>query len=76
MSLRDEFGTMMQAVYFGDAEEFLGFIDSEFGREERDRAMRNQENRIDLAFTFYPDVNEYQGRKSIQIVCMSYCRIR
>ena len=76
MSLRDEFGTMMQAVYFGDAEKFLGFIDSEFGREERDRAMRNQENRIDLAFTFYPDVNEYQGRKSIQIVCMSYCRIR
>ncbi len=76
MTLQDEFGTLADAVHFGDPAELTAFIRSEYGEAGLLRVLRSEDGGIDPAFTFYPEINEYMGRKSVQIVCMSYCRIR
>ncbi|MBR6322336.1 MAG: single-stranded-DNA-specific exonuclease RecJ, partial [Lachnospiraceae bacterium] len=76
MTLRDEYGDLMDAVHFSEPEALFTLIREEFGEKELEKALHASNNSIDLAFTFYPDINEYMGRKSVQIVCTSYCRIR
>lgn len=76
MTLSDGSGAKMDAVMFDSVEEVLQLIREEYGEAELKRAMNGAENRIDLAFSYTPSVNEYMGRRSLQLVCHSACRIR
>ena len=54
--LEDAKGNQMEAVYFGDVEECL-------------KAM---ERKPVMSFTYYPSVNEYMGRRTLQLTIMNY----
>ena len=71
----DESGVQREALYFNDADGMLSWFRETYGEEETQRAMQGLPNRIDAAFCYYPSVNEYMGRKSVQIVIQAYCRI-
>lgn len=68
-------GAVIEALYFGDIEEWNRFVIEEYGQAQLDCAYRGRENHIDLAFTYYPSVNEFRGVKTLQIVIQNYCRI-
>ena len=57
MKLEDQTGTQMDAVYFGEAEKFADFV-------------RQQE---EISVTYYPEINVYQGRETLQVVIRNYC---
>lgn len=57
MQLADEQGNVSEAIYFGEAEEFQAFA----------------EKREMISVTYYPDINSYQGRETIQAVIRNYC---
>lgn len=57
MRLEDPTGVQVDAVCFGDAEEFADFA----GKQET------------IAVTYYPEINVYQGRETLQIVICNYC---
>ena len=57
VKLMDPSGTVMDGVYFGEAEEFVRFID---GKDS-------------ISVTYYPEINVFRGRESIQIVIQNYC---
>ena len=57
MQLTDGKGGIMEGVYFGDAEQFADFV-------------RNKDT---VSLTYYPDINVYQGRESLQIIIRNYC---
>ena len=57
VKLMDPSGTVMDGVYFGEAEEFVRFID---GKDS-------------ISVTYYPEINIFRGRESIQIVIQNYC---
>lgn len=57
MQAMDEKGTAIEALYFGDAQEFLSAL-------ERKGAQ--------MSITYYPGVNEYMGRRSLQIIITHY----
>ena len=57
MQIRDRNGSVIDAVYFGDTERFMDYYSNKDGK---------------AAFTFYPTINEYQGRKSVQIIIQNY----
>lgn len=57
LSLKDEYGTAMEAVCFADAVRL----------EERLRSSREV-----LSVLYYPEINEYNGIRSIQIVITDY----
>lgn len=37
--------------------------------------FNGEKNNVTIALTYYPDLNEYMGVESIQIVVTGYCRI-
>ena len=52
----DAKGSRIDAIYFGEAEECLHYM----------------QTKKEMAFTFYPSVNEYMGRKTLQMVVVNY----
>ena len=54
--LEDSAGNQMEAVYFGDVEACLA----------------QMEKKPVMSFTYYPAVNEYMGRKTLQLTIVNY----
>lgn len=75
MFVMDEHKSTAEAIYFGDIPAFESFIQEEFGIEEKERMFAGKNNNVEIAMTYYPDINEYMGTVSIQIVVTGYCRI-
>lgn len=75
LRVQNEQGNTCDAMLFRGADEFDYFVIREWGEMELRRMYEGRENHLDVAFTYYPSVNEYQGMRSIQIQVVSYCRI-
>lgn len=56
LQLSDGAGCVVEAVYFGEADEFVDRI----------------KNCGSMAVTYYPEINRYQGRETLQIVIRNY----
>lgn len=72
--VRDENGYLYEMVCFQDLEGFHAFLDAHFGEREREALYeygKKTEN-ITLSVIYYPDINEYQGRKQIQYILQDY----
>lgn len=54
--LEDTAGNQMEAVYFGDVQ----------------ACLKEMEQKKVMAFTYYPSVNEYMRRKSLQVTIVNY----
>lgn len=67
---------VIDAIYFGDVEAFVRYVIKEFGQTEVDAMLQGEKNNIDLAFTYYPNINEFMGNKTLQIVIQGYCTIK
>lgn len=72
MQVKDETGTSMEAMYFGDIEVFEAYLEEKFGYQAVSAMWNGRSSGIKLAFTFYPAINEYMGRKTVQIVIQNY----
>ena len=72
MQVRDLYGTTMEAMYFGDVELFLTHLKEQYGAESVERMLRGFQTGMKQAFTYYPTINEYMGRKTLQIVIQNY----
>lgn len=71
-----EQNTVMEAVYFGNIEQFEELVIEEFGKEQLSALYHQKSNTVDLAILYYPDINEYMGRRTLQIVIQDFCRIK
>ncbi|MBR1812644.1 MAG: single-stranded-DNA-specific exonuclease RecJ [Lachnospiraceae bacterium] len=76
MTVRNGNGCRIEAIFFGDIPTFRKFVETEFGAPEAERMFAGLPNGVDLAFAYYPEINEFNGRRSLQIVVSHYCRIR
>ena len=75
MKVADSAGNVMEAVRFRDADGFLEFLRGTYGDEQVMKAMRGAENEIDIAFAYRPQINEWRGRRTVELVVEYYCRI-
>lgn len=73
MQVRSQSGTVMDALYFGDLEQILDYIREKFGETEYEKCFQGRQNAVVLSVIYYPSLNEYQGRTSIQIIVSHYC---
>lgn len=62
----DEYGRTVEAIDF-DANSFIQNIKMWFTDEECDKMVQGMPNQVVLDITYYPDINEYNGRITIQI---------
>ena len=76
MRVRNDSGISMEALYFGDIQAFDRYVEKIYGADEKNRMYAGLPNGVDLAFTYYPSVNEYMGRRSLQITVQNFQRIQ
>lgn len=57
LKLLDPQGVTMEGIYFGEAEDFANFI------RQKDT----------ISVTYYPEINRFRGRESLQIIIQNYC---
>lgn len=57
MLLIDGNGIKMDAVYFGEAQEFVDFVQAH----------------DTISVTYYPEINVFQGRENLQVIIKNYC---
>lgn len=72
MQLLDSEGTVMHAVCFGKAQELLRFLKAKYGEAQVSQMLRGQRTGMKAAFTYYPTINDYMGRKMLQLVIQNY----
>lgn len=72
MQVRDTHGSAIDAVYFGNAPGFLEELKERFGERAVRSLLAGRGEGITAAFTYYPDINEYQGIRTPQIVVQKY----
>ena len=72
LQVKDLHGTRMDAMYFGDVNTFVEYVREKFGVIACGCVLRGHGHGIVMAFTYYPDINEYQGVRTPQIVIQNY----
>ena len=72
LQVKDLHGTRMDAMYFGDVNTFVEYVREKFGDIACECLLRGHGHGIVMAFTYYPDINEYQGVLTPQIVIQNY----
>lgn len=75
LQVENTLGNRCEAILFHDIDRFEDFVVKEWGGGELARMYGGRENRLDIAFTYYPEWNEYGGRGSVQMKIISYCRV-
>lgn len=72
LTLLTEEGQRVSAIYFGDTEAWKSYYADKYGEQEVERAFRGQENRIRMSVVYEPEMNEYQGSRTVQITIRNY----
>ncbi|NBI92608.1 single-stranded-DNA-specific exonuclease RecJ [Lachnospiraceae bacterium] len=65
-------GSYFDMVYFGDLEAFDEFLVKKAGEYMVNRLYSGERVDIPLSVIYYPDINKYKGRESLQIVMKGY----
>lgn len=63
----------MTAVKFNSAVDFMAFLSEKFSEEEVNKALQGQKNNLEIMATYYPEINEYNGRINLQIIIDRFC---
>jgi single-stranded-DNA-specific exonuclease len=72
MRVADEQGYEMDAIYFGNIDDFNQYLSSHFPQNEIEYMYQGRKNSVRLSFTYYPDVNEFRGTKTLQLIIQNY----
>lgn len=71
--IQDEEGNLFEMIYFGDLPKWHAFLEETFGKKEREKLYHEGSREIVIQMVYYPDINVYQGKESLQIVMQDYC---
>ncbi|UYZ34293.1 single-stranded-DNA-specific exonuclease RecJ [Clostridium beijerinckii] len=72
LKLKTRMNKALDAIYFGNIEKFEEEVSSKYGNEELQKLYNGEYNHVNLDLVFYPNVNEYNGNTTIQIVIQNY----
>ncbi len=75
MQVRSSLGRTMEAMYFGDMEQFTAYMAEKYTRDAVQALFdgRPQGAPIVMSFVYYPEINHFNGRDTLQIVVKNYC---
>ncbi len=73
--IADENNNCYDMIYFGDLEQFDDFLKNRCGEDRIRRLYEGgvRSGDIVIGIAYYPDLNYFGGRESIQIVMQNYC---
>lgn len=72
LQVQDVNGCRIEAMLFHHADDFLGKLEEQYGKTELEALLKGRGRQIRISMTYYPDINEYMGEKTPQIVVTHY----
>ena len=72
LQVQDVNGCRIEAMLFHHADDFLGKLEEQYGKTEVEAILKGRGRQIRISMTYYPDINEYMGKKTPQIVVTHY----
>ena len=72
LQVQDMNGCRIEAMLFHHADDFLGKLEEQYGKTEVEALLKGRGRQIRISMTYYPDINEYMGKKTPQIVVTHY----
>lgn len=72
LQVQDVNGCRIEAMLFHHADDFLGKLEEQYGKTEVEALLKGHGRQIRISMTYYPDINEYMGKKTPQIVVTHY----
>ena len=72
LQVQDVNGCRIEAMLFHHADDFLGRLEEQYGKAEVEALLKGRGRQIRISMTYYPDINEYMGKKTPQIVVTHY----
>ena len=72
LQVQDVNGCRIEAMLFHHADDFLGKLEKQYGKTEVEALLKGRGRQIRISMTYYPDINEYMGKKTPQIVVTHY----
>lgn len=72
LCLRSPHGQVIVGMYFGDIEDFQNQLVAVFGQGAWVAVQRGLANPVKLMICYYPEMNEFRGIRSLQIVIQNY----
>ena len=72
LRVRDGRGVSIDALCFRNAENFLARVKERYGQKAEEELLAGRGRDIRMSLTYYPDLNEYQGQMTPQIVITHY----
>ena len=69
----DESGSIYEMIYFGDMEKWHEALSEKYGRKAVDELYNGStDGKMKVNVAYYPDINSYQGRDSLQFIMNDY----
>ncbi len=65
-------GIPIEGMIFNDVEGFQSLIIDHYGRQEMENLLNGLENQVKLDLVFYPSINEFRGKTTLQSIIESY----
>lgn len=72
LRVENQYGRDMEAIYFGDVNEFFHYIGETYGASEAEKLKTGRGVDIMISLTYYPRINEYNGFKNLQLMIQNY----
>lgn len=74
MQVRSSLGRVMEAMYFGDTEQLKTYLAEKYTRDAVQALFdgRPQGTPIVMSMVYYPEINHFNGRDTLQIVVKNY----
>jgi len=72
MNAENEFGRQFEILYFGDIKAFETEVEGRFGRTALNKLFQGRENEIRMNMIYYPEVNEFRDKVTLQAVMQYY----
>ena len=73
--IADENGNSYEMIYFGDGEKLDAFLIGRYGEETVKKLYEKgiAQGTVTISMAYYPDINYFGGRETIQIIMQDYC---
>ncbi len=73
LKIMDERSGIMDGIKFNETGDFEAMIRSKYGEEETKKLFASRSKKVKINIVYYPTINEFNGRRSIQINIEDYC---
>jgi single-stranded-DNA-specific exonuclease len=65
-------GHKIDGLIFNETEKFIETLIDKYGEEQLENMYKGIENDVLVDILYYPNVNEYQGNMSLQVIINNY----